>query len=61
MIAYRHNYSLKSLIIDGIYVLLSTVGLILALRLIGVIFRKLYKTIDSLARNPHSLRANSEI
>ena len=47
LIAYRHNYSLKSLIIDGIYVLLSTVGLILALRLIGVIFRKLYKTIDS--------------
>jgi small-conductance mechanosensitive channel len=47
LIAYRHQYSLESLIVGGIYALLSTIVLIIALRLIGILFRKLYKKIHS--------------
>ena len=47
LIAYRHEYSLKSLILGGVYALLSTVILILLLRLLGILFRQFYKKLDS--------------
>jgi small-conductance mechanosensitive channel len=45
--AFRHDYSLKSLILGVVYALLATIILILLLRLLGAIFRKLYRTLDS--------------
>jgi small-conductance mechanosensitive channel len=47
MIASRKAYSLKSLVLGGIYVILSTAILILILRLLGAFFRKLYRKLDS--------------
>jgi len=42
----RHAYSLKSLIVGGVYALLATALLILLLRLLSAIFQKIYKTLD---------------
>lgn len=47
LIAYRKEYSVKSLVLGGIYAILSTAVLILILRLLGVFFRKLYGKLDS--------------
>ena len=45
--AYRHEYSLKSLILGGVYALISTIVLIVLLRLLGILFRKFYKKLHS--------------
>ena len=47
LIAYRHEYSLKSIILGGVYALLSTLVLILVFQLLGIAFRRLYKKLDS--------------
>lgn len=47
LIAYRHEYSFKSLLLGGVYAIVSTVILILVLRLLGSVFRRLYKKLDS--------------
>ncbi len=44
---YRHDYSPKTLILSGVYVVLATVALIFLFRLLGVLFRRLYKKLDS--------------
>ncbi len=45
--AMRHEYSLKSLILGGVYVILTTLALIVVLRLFGIIFRRLYGKLNS--------------
>ena len=45
--ALRHAHSLKSLILGGVYAVISTAVLILLLRLLGFLFRKLYRKLDS--------------
>jgi small-conductance mechanosensitive channel len=45
--ALRKEYSLKSLILGGVYAIVFTAALFLLLRLLGVIFRKLYLKLDS--------------
>lgn len=45
--ASRRAYGIRSLLLGGAYTLLVTAMLILVLRLCGVIFQKIYKTIDS--------------
>lgn len=45
--AMRHEYSLKSIILGGLYALLATIALIFILRLLGITFRKLYGKLDS--------------
>jgi small-conductance mechanosensitive channel len=47
LIALRHEYSLKSLILGGVYVLLATAILVLILRLLGFLFPKLYGKLNS--------------
>jgi small-conductance mechanosensitive channel len=47
LLAFRHEYSLKSLTLGGVYTVISTVVLILLLRLLGVIFRRAYRKLDS--------------
>ncbi len=45
--ALRHEYSLKSLLLGAVYVLLATAVLIAILRLLGFLFPKLYRKVDS--------------
>jgi len=45
--AMRHAYSLKSLILGGVYALLATIVLITILRLLGIVFRKIYVKLNS--------------
>ena len=45
--AMRHAYSLKSLVLGGVYALLATIVLITILRLLGIIFRKIYVKLNS--------------
>ena len=45
--AYRHDYSPKTLILSGVYAVLATLALIFLFRLLGVLFRKLCKKLDS--------------
>lgn len=45
--ALRHEYSLKSLILGGVYAVISTAVLVLIFRLLGFLFPKLYKKINS--------------
>jgi small-conductance mechanosensitive channel len=45
--ALRHEYSLKSLILGGVYAVLSTAILIFTLRLLGFLFPKLYRKLHS--------------
>ena len=45
--ALRHEYSLKSLILGGVYAVISTAVLILIFRLLGFLFPKLYRKINS--------------
>ncbi|HEX4031343.1 MAG TPA: mechanosensitive ion channel family protein [Terracidiphilus sp.] len=43
----RNIYSVKSLILGGVYALLTTIALFLLLRLVGIVFRHLYRKLDS--------------
>jgi len=45
--ALRHEYSLKSLIVGGVYAVIATAVLILIFRLFGFAFPKLYKKLHS--------------
>jgi small-conductance mechanosensitive channel len=45
--ALRKQYSVKSLILGGAYAVLSTIVLILLLRLLGIVFRQLYGKLES--------------
>jgi small-conductance mechanosensitive channel len=45
--ALRKQYSLKSLILGGVYALIATAILILVFRLLGFLFPKFYRKIDS--------------
>jgi small-conductance mechanosensitive channel len=45
--ASHHEYSLKGFIVGGVSVVISTAIFILMLRVLGVIFRKTYETLDS--------------
>lgn len=45
--AMHRAYSVKSLILGGVYAVLTTVLLILLFRGLGILFPKLYRTIDS--------------
>ena len=45
--ALRHQYSLKSIILGGVYALIATAILILIFRLLGFAFPKLYKKLHS--------------
>ena len=45
--ALRHEYSLKSLILGGVYAVIATAVLILIVRLLGFAFPKLYKKLHS--------------
>lgn len=47
LIASRKAYSVKSLVLGGVYALLCTAILVLFLRLVGAFFRKLYRKFDS--------------
>lgn len=43
----RREYGLKSLVLEGVYALLATIVLILLLRLLGIVFRKIYAKLGS--------------
>jgi small-conductance mechanosensitive channel len=43
----RNTYSVKSLVLGGVYALLATIALFLLLRLVGIFFRHLYRKLDS--------------
>lgn len=45
LVALHHQYSIKSLLLGALYALLATLILILVLRLLGTVFRSLYKTL----------------
>jgi small-conductance mechanosensitive channel len=47
LIALRHEYSLKSLILGGVYAVISTAALIFVFRFLGFLFSKLYRKLDS--------------
>jgi small-conductance mechanosensitive channel len=47
LVEFRHDYSPRSLILGGVYALLATVILVFLVRLLGVAFRHVYKTLDS--------------
>ncbi len=47
LIALRHEYSIKSLILGGVYALISTAVLIVIFRLLGFAFPRLYKQLHS--------------
>lgn len=47
LVASRHAYSLKSLLLGGLYTLFATAILILILRLLGFISKKIHTTLDS--------------
>ncbi len=47
LVASRHAYSLKSLMLGALYALLATAILILILRLLGIIFRKIYSKLNA--------------
>lgn len=46
ILAYQHAYSLKTLLLGGVYALVSTFILFLVLRMLGVFFRKLYAQLE---------------
>ena len=45
--AYRHAYSVKSLVLGGVYAIVCTVVLLAVLRLIGLFFPKIYRKLRS--------------
>lgn len=45
--ASRHEYSLKSLLLGALYALLATAILVLILRLLGMVFRKIYVKLNT--------------
>lgn len=47
LIALHEEYSVKSLILGGVYALVATILLILIFRFMGLVFPKLYRKIDS--------------
>ncbi len=47
LVALRHDYSLKRLILGGVYAVISTLILILIFRFLGFVFSKLYQKLDS--------------
>ena len=47
LVALRHDYSLKRLILGGVYAVISTVILLAIFRFLGFIFSRLYQKLDS--------------
>lgn len=47
LISLRRQYSLKSLLLGALYAVLTTAALVLLLRLLGTVFHKIYKTLNS--------------